>query len=253
MGFSASYAVTGQTYSRKIDSQVLATLSGIAQSAHKAATDLRLLQSFKEIEEPFEEHQIGSSAMAYKRNPMRAERICGLARFVMSLESSAAATAATQWMERTLDDSANRRLTLPQAFLAVDAIVLLLENVTRGLVVYPQVIAQRLQAELPFMATETILMAAVAAGGDRQDLHERIRRHSQAAAAMVKEHGRPNDLLDRLRGDTAFSRVHLDALTDPRQFVGRAPEQVDEFLSEVVEPLLRDYAGSPASEAELRV
>ena len=253
MGFSASYAVTGQTYSRKIDSQVLATLSGIAQSAHKAATDLRLLQSFKEIEEPFEEHQIGSSAMAYKRNPMRAERICGLARFVMSLESSAAATAATQWMERTLDDSANRRLTLPQAFLAVDAIVLLLENVTRGLVVYPQVIAQRLQAELPFMATETILMAAVAAGGDRQDLHERIRRHSQAAAAMVKEHGQPNDLLDRLRGDTAFSRVNLDALTDPRQFVGRAPEQVDEFLAEVVEPLLRDYAGSPASEAELRV
>ncbi len=253
MGFAASYAVTGQTYSRKIDSQVLATLSGIAQSTHKAATDLRLLQSFKEIEEPFEEHQIGSSAMAYKRNPMRAERICGLARFVMSLESSAAATVATQWMERTLDDSANRRLTLPQAFLAVDALLLIMENVARGLVVYPQVIAQRLQAELPFMATETILMAAVAAGGDRQDLHERIRQHSQAAAAMVKEHGRPNDLLDRLRSDTAFSRVNLDALTDPRQFVGRAPEQVDEFLAEVVDPLLRDYAGSLANAAELRV
>jgi adenylosuccinate lyase len=253
MGFAASYAVTGQTYSRKVDSQILATLSGIAQSAHKMATDLRLLQSFKEIEEPFEEHQIGSSAMAYKRNPMRSERICGLARFVMSLESSAAATIATQWMERTLDDSANRRLTLPQAFLAIDAIGLLLENVTRGLVVYPQVIAQRLQAELPFMATETILMAAVAAGGDRQDLHERIRQHSQAAAAVVKQQGRPNDLLDRLRGDTAFSGVNLDALTDARQFVGRAPEQVDEFVSEVVEPLLGDYTSSSASAAELRV
>ena len=190
LGFAESYAVTGQTYSRKVDVQVLDTLGGVAVSAHKAATDLRLLQSRKEIEEPFETDQIGSSAMAYKRNPMRAERICGLARFVMSLQSSAAATAATQWLERTLDDSANRRLVLPQGFLATDALLLLYQNVASGLVVYPQVIARHLSEELPFMATEDILMAAVAAGGDRQDLHERIRRHSQAAAAEVKQQRR---------------------------------------------------------------
>lgn len=253
LGFPGSYAVTGQTYSRKVDLQVLAVLSGIAASTHKAATDLRLLQSFKEIEEPFEEHQIGSSAMAYKRNPMRAERICGLARFVMSLESSASSTLATQWLERTLDDSANRRLTLPQAFLAVDAILLLLENIAGGLVVYPKVIQQRLSAELPFMATENILMGAVAAGGDRQDLHERIRRHSQAAAAQVKQHGEANDLLARLKNDPAFARVDLDAMLDPRQFVGRAPEQVDEFVAEVVAPIRGRYASSLSGTAEVRV
>jgi adenylosuccinate lyase len=252
IGFDASYPVTGQTYSRKVDSQVLATLSGIAQSAHKAATDLRLLQSFKELEEPFEEHQIGSSAMAYKRNPMRAERICALARFVISLESSGAATLATQWMERTLDDSANRRLTLPQAFLAVDALLLVYENIAAGLVVYPQVIASRLAAELPFMATENVLMAAVAAGGNRQDLHERIRRHSQAAAAVVKEQGGANDLLDRLRSDPAFSAVDLGAVLDPAQFIGRAPEQVDEFLAQVVAPIRAKYPPTTAA-AELRV
>jgi adenylosuccinate lyase len=232
---------------------VLAALSGVAQSAHKAATDLRLLQNFKELEEPFEEEQIGSSAMAYKRNPMRSERICGLARFVMSLETSASATAATQWLERTLDDSANRRLTLPQAFLAIDALLLLYQNVAAGLVVYPRVIAQRLEAELPFMATENVLMAAVAAGGDRQELHERIRRHSQAAAAMVKQHGAANDLLERLQADPAFARVDLANVLDPAKFVGRAPQQVDEFLAEVIAPIRARYADQLGAASEVRV
>jgi adenylosuccinate lyase len=253
LGFSASYAVTGQTYSRKVDSQVLAALSGVAQSAAKAGADLRLLQSQKEVEEPFEESQIGSSAMAYKRNPMRAERICGLARFVISLESSGAQTFSTQWLERTLDDSANRRLTLPQAFLAVDALLLLYQNIASGLVVYPKVIAQRLQAELPFMATENILMAAVARGGDRQDLHERIRQHSQAAAAVVKQQGGANDLIARLQADPAFAGVDFTVALDPAKFVGRAPEQVDEFVRDVVEPIRQRYAAALAGEAELRV
>jgi adenylosuccinate lyase len=253
MGFAESYPVTGQTYSRKVDAQVLDVLSGVAQSAHKAATDLRLLQSRKEVEEPFEPSQIGSSAMAYKRNPMRAERMCGLARFAMSLQSSAAATAATQWMERTLDDSANRRLTIPQAFLAVDAILLLYYDVASGLVVYPRVIASHLKEELPFMATEAILMAAVAAGGDRQELHERIRQHSQAAAAIVKQQGDANDLLERLAGDPAFAHVDLGAMLDPAQFVGRAPEQVDEFLAEVVAPIRSRYPRSEHRAADIRV
>ncbi|HUY33334.1 MAG TPA: adenylosuccinate lyase [Pirellulales bacterium] len=253
IGFDSSYAVTGQTYSRKVDSQVLATLSGVAQSAHKAATDLRLLQSMKEIEEPFEAEQIGSSAMAYKRNPMRAERICGLARFVISLESSAANTLATQWLERTLDDSANRRLTLPQAFLAIDAVLLLYQNIASGLVVYPRVMARRLEDELPFMATENILMAAVANGGDRQDLHERIRRHSQAAAAVVKQHGGTNDLFERLRGDAAFTALDLAAALNPASFVGRAPEQVDEFMRDIVAPIRERYAGGLRDDAEITV
>ncbi len=253
LGFSASYPVTGQTYSRKVDAQVLATLSGVAQSAAKAAADLRILQSQKELEEPFEESQIGSSAMAYKRNPMRAERICGLARFVISLESSGAQTLASQWLERTLDDSANRRLTLPQAFLAVDALLLLYQNIASGLVVYPKVIAQHLQAELPFMATENILMAAVAKGGDRQDLHERIRQHSQAAAAVVKQQGGANDLISRLERDPAFAGIDLAATLDPARFVGRAPEQVDEFVRDVVEPIRKRHANALAGEAELRV
>ena len=242
MGFDAAYAVSGQTYSRKIDSQVLGVLSGVAQSAHKMATDLRLLAHRKEVEEPFEKDQIGSSAMAYKRNPMRSERICSLARFVISLESSAAQTAAVQWLERTLDDSANRRLTLPQAFLAADAVLILCQNVTAGLVVYPKVIAAHLQAELPFMATENILMAAVAAGGDRQDLHERIRRHSQAAAARVKEDGSHNDLLGRLAADPAFAKIDLAAAVEPSQYVGRAPQQVDEFIAQVVAPIRAKYS-----------
>jgi adenylosuccinate lyase len=240
MGFDTVYPVTGQTYSRKVDSQILAALAGIAQSAHKAATDLRILASRKELEEPFEEEQIGSSAMAYKRNPMRSERICGLARYVMSLETSAAATASTQWLERTLDDSANRRLTIPQAFLAVDAILILYQNIASGLVVYPQVIAKHLAEELPFMATENILMAAVAAGGDRQDLHERIRRHSHAAAKVVKEQGGANDLIERLKSDPAFAKVDFASGLDARKFVGRAPQQVDEFLAEI-EPIRMRY------------
>jgi adenylosuccinate lyase len=254
MGFDAVAPVTGQTYSRKVDAQILALLSGIGQSAHKAGTDLRLLQSFKEIEEPFEEKQIGSSAMAYKRNPMRAERMCSLSRFVMSLSSSGEQTAAVQWMERTLDDSANRRLTLPQAFLGIDAVLILYRNIAEGLVVYPQVIAHRLKAELPFMATESILMAGVAAGGDRQDLHERIRIHSHEAARQVKELGRPNDLLERLARDPAFARVKFDDLMNAADYIGRAPEQVDAFLAEVVAPIRRKYASALAASAEeLRV
>jgi len=253
IGFAESYAVTGQTYPRKIDSQVLAVLSGISQSAHKMATDLRLLAHRKEVEEPFEKEQIGSSAMAYKRNPMRSERICSLARFVMSLESSAAATAAVQWLERTLDDSANRRLVLPQSFLATDAVLILCQNVTNGLVVYPRVIGANLQAELPFMATENILMAAVAAGGDRQDLHERIRQHSLAAAAVVKNEGGRNDLMDRVAADPAFAKVDLTCVLDPAQFVGRAPQQVDEFLAELIEPIRAKYGDNLKSDADVRV
>ena len=253
IGFDSAYSISGQTYSRKIDSQVLGVLSGVAQSAHKMATDLRLLAHRKEIEEPFEADQIGSSAMAYKRNPMRSERICALARFITSLESSAAATASVQWLERTLDDSANRRLTLPQSFLAADAVLILCQNVSAGLVVYPKVIAAQLDAELPFMATENILMAAVSAGGDRQDLHERIRRHSQAAAAAVKLEGRRNDLMDRLAADPAFAKVDLTAVLDPGQFVGRAPEQVDEFIAEVVAPIRARYSESLPRTVELRV
>jgi adenylosuccinate lyase len=253
MGFAAVYPVTGQTYSRKVDSQVLAALAGIAQSASKAATDIRILQSRKEIEEPFEAEQIGSSAMAYKRNPMRSERICGLSRYVMSLETSAAATVATQWLERTLDDSANRRLVIPQAFLAIDAILILYQNIATDLVVRPKVIAKHLAAELPFMATENILMAAVAAGGDRQDLHERIRRHSQAAASVVKEQGGDNDLMDRLKADSAFSKVDLGAALDPQRFVGRAPQQVDEFLADTVEPIRKRYKEQLNQTAEVNV
>jgi adenylosuccinate lyase len=250
MGFDETYEVTGQTYSRKVDVQVIDVLSGIAQSAHKIATDIRILAHRKELEEPFEKEQIGSSAMAYKRNPMRSERICSLARFVISLQSSPAATLATQWMERTLDDSANRRLVLPQAFLAIDAILILLANVTDGLVVYPQVIAKNLNEELPFMATENILMAAVAAGGDRQDLHERIRQHSQAAAAVVKQQGGANDLLARLKHDSAFAKVNLDAALDASKFVGRAPQQVDEFIAAIVSPIRERFAASLTATAD---
>ena len=241
LGFKDAYAVTGQTYSRKVDSQVLDVLGGFAQSAHKAGSDLRLLQSRKEIEEPIEKQQIGSSAMAYKRNPMRSERMCGLARFVMSLTSSAAQTAATQWLERTLDDSANRRLTIPQAFLAMDAILILFRNVVDGLVVYPKVIEKHLNEELPFMATEEILMVGVRAGGDRQDLHERIRIHSVESGKQVKVHGRSNDLMSRLMSDPAFANVDLTGALEPSRFVGRAPEQVIQFIKKVIEPIRRRY------------
>jgi adenylosuccinate lyase len=253
MGFDSTYAVTGQTYPRKVDAQVVDVLAGIAASAHKAATDLRILAHRKEIEEPFEKQQIGSSAMAYKRNPMRCERICGLARFVMSLQTSPPATHATQWMERTLDDSANRRLVLPQAFLATDAVLLLYRNVAEGLVVYPEVIAKNLREELPFMATENILMAAVAAGGDRQELHERIRVHSLAAAAEVKQHARPNDLLQRLAADKAFAGVDLNAAVDAHQLTGRSAEQVDEFIEEIATPIRERYASQSTEKAVVRV
>lgn len=253
IGFDESYVVTGQTYPRKIDSQVVSVLSDISQSAHKMATDLRLLQHRKEVEEPFEKHQIGSSAMAYKRNPMRSERICSLARFVISLESSPAATLATQWLERTLDDSANRRLVLPQAFLGVDAVLMLCQNVTDGLVVYPKVIAANLDSELPFMATETILMDAVSAGGDRQELHEQIRQHSQAAAAVVKQQGGRNDLLERLANDKAFADVDLQAALDPSKYVGRAPEQVDDFIADVVDPIRKKYPDACGTSAEVNL
>jgi adenylosuccinate lyase len=253
IGFDSSLAVSGQTYTRKIDFQALAVLSGVAQSAHKMATDLRLLAHRKEVEEPFEKEQIGSSAMAYKRNPMRSERICSLARFVISMEQNAAQTISVQWLERTLDDSANRRLSLPQSFLATDAVLILCQNVTSGLVVYPKVIAAQLDAELPFMATENILMAAVSAGGDRQELHELIRQHSQAAAKVVKEEGGRNDLLARLAQDPAFTKVDLTSVMNPAQYIGRSPQQVDEFLAEVIDPIRKKYGDLSQKEAEVKV
>ncbi len=253
LGFTASYAVTGQTYPRKVDAQVLDVLSGIAQSVHKIATDVRLLSSRKELEEPFEKEQIGSSAMAYKRNPMRSERVCSLARFVMSIQSSAAQTAAVQWMERTLDDSANRRLVIPQAFLAIDACLMLMQNVVRGMVVHEKQVAKHLAEELPFMATEAIMMAAVAQGADRQAIHESIRVHSRAAALVVNEEGKPNDLLERLKADSAFSGIDIDSLVDPLAFVGRSPEQVDDFLQSVIEPIRRRYAQEDAPSVHINV
>lgn len=253
MGLADSYPVTGQTYPRKVDSQILDCLGGMAQSLHKMATDLRLLAHLKEIEEPFEQDQIGSSAMAYKRNPMRSERVCALSRLVMSLQSSPAMTAATQWFERTLDDSANRRLVIPQAFLAIDAALLLIQNISQGLVVYPNMIGQHLDQELPFMATESILMAAVAAGGDRQQLHEKIRQHSLQAASRVKLEGLANDLIDRLKADPDFGGLDWSSLLKADGFVGRAPQQVSEFLDEVVQPLLDQADALPPLSAEVRV
>ncbi|MDB4908384.1 MAG: adenylosuccinate lyase [Gemmatimonadetes bacterium] len=238
--FHASIPVSGQTYSRKLDAQVLSIVSGIAASAAKFASDLRVLQANGEIEEPFESEQVGSSAMAYKRNPMRAERINSLARFVLNLEGNANQTHSVQFFERTLDDSANRRLSIPESFLATDAILVLMENIVSGLEVHPARIRRRLDEELPFMATEALIVRAVAAGGDRQEAHEVIRQHSIAAARAVKDEGARNDLLERLAADSRWT-VPLDAMRaalDPHQFVGRAPRQVDEFLAEVVEPLL---------------
>jgi adenylosuccinate lyase len=240
LGFDEQYAVTGQTYPRKADSAVLDALSGIAQSAAKMAVDLRLLQHEGELLEPFESEQIGSSAMAYKRNPMRAERIGSLARYVISLQANGAHTAAAQWLERTLDDSANRRLTLPEAFLATDAILVLLTNVAAGLEVREAVIRRHVDEQMPFMATERWLMAGVAAGGDRQALHEVVRRHSLAVADAVAT-GAPNDLMERLAADPAFARVspeRLRAELDPRRYTGRAERQVEEFLGEFLAPLL---------------
>ena len=255
MGYSGCFAVSGQTYSRKLDSRILNVLSGIAQSATKFSNDIRLLQHLKEIEEPFEKGQIGSSAMAYKRNPMRSERIASLARYVMTDALNPAITAAAQWFERTLDDSANKRISIPEAFLAVDGILSLYLNVVDGLVVYPKVIEQRLMKELPFMATENIMMDAVKRGGNRQELHERIRVHSMEAGRQVKVEGKENDLLERIAADETFG-VTLDELRDildPAKYVGRSPEQVTEFLTECVNPVLEQYKDELGVTVEINV
>ncbi len=245
IGFERVVPVTGQTYPRKIDWTLHQLLSGIAQSVAKFGTDVRLLSHERELSEPRERKQIGSSAMAYKKNPMRSERMCALARYVIAAADTSAQTSATQWLERTLDDSAVRRIAIPESFLAVDALLILLENVASGLVVFPAVIEQHLRESVPFLATEEILMAGVRAGGDRQELHERIRVHSLEAAAAV-EQGRPNPLLELLSADPAFAGIELTALTDPMRFIGRAPEQVDAFLRDEVEPRLagRDLVGA---------
>ena len=254
MGFEKCVAVSGQTYSRKTDAYMLAALSGVAQSACKFANDLRILQSFEEMEEPFEKNQIGSSAMPYKRNPMRSERICALARYVIQDGVNPAMTAATQWFERTLDDSANKRIAVAEAFLAVDAILEIYINVTAGLVVYDRVVRRRVMEKLPFMATENIMMEAVKRGGNRQELHEALREHSHAAARKVKLEGGANDLIDRIVADPLFplSREEIDAQMAPEKYVGRAPSQVTEFLREEIAPLLAKYPDE-SIQAELNV
>lgn len=252
MGFDAVYPVTGQTYTRKVDSQILDALGGVAQSAQKYGADLRLLAHRQEVEEPFESGQVGSSAMAYKRNPMRAERMCGLARFIGSLTVSAAQTAASQWLERTLDDSVNRRLTLPQAFLAADGVLRIALNISGGLVVNREVIQRQVELTLPYMATENVIMAAVAAGGDRQAVHECIRRHSHEVTAQIKEGGR-NDLLERLRADPLLGKVDFEAVMKKEQFIGRAPQQVDEFVAAEVAPLRERFPQLSGQSAELTV
>ncbi|MBO4579477.1 MAG: adenylosuccinate lyase [Clostridiales bacterium] len=257
MGFADSYYVSGQTYSRKVDSMVLNALCGIAQSAHKFSNDIRLLQHLKEIEEPFEKFQIGSSAMAYKRNPMRSERIASLARYVISASTSPMMTASEQWFERTLDDSANKRISIPEAFLAIDAILGIYANIADGLVVYEKVINKHMMDELPFMATENIIMDTVEnRGGDRQDLHERIRKYSMEAGSVVKNEGKPNDLLERIANDPVFGikLEDTDKFMDPFLYIGRCPEQVDTFLNECVKPLLEKYKDDlNVSAVELKV
>ncbi|MDF3003575.1 MAG: hypothetical protein K0S22_47 [Oscillospiraceae bacterium] len=255
MGFEDIVPVSGQTYSRKVDAQVMDVLSGVAQSASKFANDMRLLQSFKEMEEPFEKQQIGSSAMPYKRNPMRSERICALARYVIANSTNPALTASVQWFERTLDDSANKRIAVSEAFLAVDAILQIMLNVCDGLVVYPKVVEARVMAELPFMATENIMMQAVKKGGDRQELHERLRAHSLAAARVVKEEGGKNDLLQRIAADPAFGLTmdELSQVMHPALFVGRAPEQVTEYLRDYIRPILKANQAILGVKAELKV
>ncbi|SFH96092.1 adenylosuccinate lyase [Halpernia frigidisoli] len=254
-GFTNVFGVSGQTYDRKIDAKVVSLLSNIAQSAHKFSNDLRLLQNLKEIEEPFEKNQIGSSAMAYKRNPMRSERIGALAKFVMSLSSSSAMVAATQWFERTLDDSANKRLTIPQAFLAVDAILLIWNNIMNGLVVYPNRINKHIQEELPFMATEYIIMEEVKAGGNRQEIHEIIRVHSMEASKKVKEEGLENDLIERIMNDNSLKmdKSKLKEVLEPHKFIGFAPIQTEEFIANEISPVLDKYRDLIDSKSELKV
>jgi adenylosuccinate lyase len=254
MGFDDVYAVTGQTYSRKVDSQILDALSGLGQSLHKWGTDLRLLAHRQEIDEPFETEQVGSSAMAYKRNPMRSERMCSLARFLMGLPAMAANTMATQWFERTLDDSAVRRLYLPQAFLAADGALRLALNIASGLVVNVPVIARGVAEALPYMATENLMMAAVAKGADRQEVHESIRRHSHAVTAGMKEGTMTSrDLITRLQSDPAFAGIDIAAQLQPIKYVGRSPEQVDEFIAQEVAPIRERYPGSDGQKADVSV
>lgn len=254
-GFDKVFGVSGQTYDRKIDAKVVALLGNIAQSAHKFSNDLRLLQNLKEVEEPFEKNQIGSSAMAYKRNPMRSERIGALAKFVMSLTTSSAMVASTQWFERTLDDSANKRLTIPQAFLAVDAILLIWNNIMNGIVVYPNRINKHIEEELPFMATEYIIMEEVKAGGDRQEIHEVIRLHSMEASKKVKEEGKENDLIERILNDDSLKldKSKLKEVLDPKNFIGFAPIQTEEFIQNEVQPILDENKGMIGLEADLKV
>jgi adenylosuccinate lyase len=255
MGYSDTYKVTGQTYPRKWDSIILSLLSGIAQSLHKFSNDLRLLQHLKELEEPFEKNQIGSSAMAYKRNPMRSERIGALARFIIINSLNPSLTASEQWFERTLDDSANKRISIPEAFLATDAILALCINISDGLVVYEKVILQHIEKELPFMATENIIMEGVKKGGDRQELHERIRVHSMESSKMVKIYGKENDLLDRIASDKDFdlSLEELNKVLDPKIFIGRAPEQVKEFIQNDVQPILDNNKNILGVQGEITV
>ena len=255
MGLPRVVPVSGQTYSRKVDYNVLSTLSGIAQSAMKFGNDLRLLANFKEMEEPFEKNQIGSSAMPYKRNPMRCERICALARYVMVDVLNPAFTAGTQWFERTLDDSANKRVAVAEAFLATDAILNILINVCDGLVVYPKVVRARIMAELPFMASENIMMSAVKKGGDRQELHEKIRVYAQQAAKVVKEEGGKNDLIERICADESFglNAEEIEAILRPEDFTGRSAEQVEEFLTDIIEPILKENENLLGEKAELSV
>ena len=254
-GFDKVFGVSGQTYDRKIDAKVVSLLSNIAQSAHKFTNDLRLLQNLKEIEEPFEKNQIGSSAMAYKRNPMRSERIGALAKFVISLSTSSAMVASTQWFERTLDDSANKRLTIPQAFLAVDAILLIWNNIMNGIVVYENRIQKHIMEELPFMATEYIIMEEVKAGGDRQEIHETIRVHSMEASKKVKIEGKENDLIERIMNDSSLKmdKSKIAEVLDPKNFIGFAPIQTEEFIENEVQPILKKYSDLIGLEADLKV
>lgn len=255
MGFDGCFAVSGQTYSRKVDYQVVSVLSGIAQSASKFANDLRLLQHMKEVEEPFEKNQIGSSAMAYKRNPMRSERICSLSRYLIADAANPAATASVQWLERTLDDSANKRISVAEAFLAADAILELYINVVSGLVVYPKMVRKHLMEELPFMATENIMMEAVKKGGDRQDLHEKIRQHSMDAGRVVKVEGGKNDLLERIAADPAFGMTlpELESVMKPENFIGRAPSQTEEFVRDYIRPVLDENKDQLGLDVEISV
>lgn len=255
MGFDSCFAVSGQTYSRKLDYQMLTVLAGIGMSATKFSNDIRLLQHMKELEEPFEKHQIGSSAMAYKRNPMRSERIASLSRYIIADIQNTAMTSGAQWFERTLDDSANKRLSVPEAFLAADAVLELCINVADGLVVYPKMIEKHLRDELPFMATENIMMEAVKKGGDRQELHERIRIHSMAAGRVVKAEGGKNDLLERIAADENFGVTldELNALMNPSDFVGRAPQQTQEFVEDEINPILEKYSDLLGVEVDIKV